>query len=86
MKEKIRVFRYKVNYWSDIECGRAVDSGYAFGTSMGDAADRIESVYTSADGDEYVIDLYIYEADGLEVGVLTDGIIADIAEEKCSLP
>lgn len=80
--KNINIFRYKVNYWDTIEEKDKIDYGFAYGKNMGDAVNRICSIYTPKDGKCEVIDMHIYEIDSYDVGILTDETINETREEE----
>jgi len=80
----IKIFRYKVHYWDEIEDSEATDYGFVSGFSIGDAVDRVESIYKKPDGDSLMTDIFIYEIESYDSGVLTDETIDEtrMTEEK----
>lgn len=80
--ENIKIFRYKIHYWDEIEDSETTDYGFVFGFSIGDAVDRVESIYKKPNGDSLMIDIFIYEIDAYECGVLTDDTIKETKDSE----
>ena len=78
----IKIFRYKVHYWDEIEDSEATDYGFVSGFSIGDAVDRVESIYKKPDGNGLMTDIFIYEIDTYECGVLTDDTIKETKDSE----
>ena len=82
--KNIKIFRYKTRYWDEIEEIEKTDFGFASGFTIGDAVDRIESIYKKPNNDSLMTDIFIYEVESYDSGVLTDETINEtrMAEEK----
>ena len=78
----IKVFRYKVKSWDVIEDKEITEYGFVFGLTTGDAVDRVESIYMKPNGISDMIDIYIYEIESYDRGVLTDGTIKETKEAE----
>lgn len=78
--KNIKIFRYKTHYWDEIEDSEATNYGFVFGFSIGDAVDRVESIYKKPNGDSLMTDIFIYEIDSYDCGILTDDTINETKE------
>lgn len=75
--ENIKIFRYKVHYLDEIDETEKVDYGFVAGLTIGDAVDRVESIYITPSGNSFMNDIFIYEIDSYDCGVLTDNTIKE---------
>lgn len=79
----IKIFRYKVTVWDSIEERNKEEYGFVAGLTIGDAVDRVESIYMHYD-ENYsdMEDIYIYEVDSYDCGVLTEETIKETMENN----
>lgn len=82
MLDKVRGFRYKAEYYSDIDNKTGKSGGFVFGESYSDAVEKVNSIFTKPDGTSDMMDIYIEEIDCYSVPVLEDDMIKDFFEEE----
>lgn len=80
--DNMKIFRYKTHCLDEIEEIQITEYGFVFGLSIGDAVDRVESIYKKPNGDSLMIDIFIYEVDSYDCGILTDNIIEETKETE----
>lgn len=75
-KIELFIYRYEATYYEEYE-GTLTDTGFACGTSMGDAVDRINALFTiPSTGVSQIISLKIWEVDDNN-GILNDVTIKE---------
>lgn len=75
------MFRYKIEWWSDIDNKVIHESGFVAADSFTKAAQILEQNCTASNGDCDLISLNIYELDHMN-GAITDGDLLGIIEEE----
>lgn len=81
----MRIFRFKIEWWSELDKKPITDTGFVAGKDNVDAVKNLIAYYTDPKkGDEDVIEYTISEVDNYNHGILFDSDIYEIqlAEKK----
>lgn len=79
----MRIFRFKIEWWSEIDEKVITDTGFIVGKDNADAVKNLIAYYTDPKkGDEDVIKYTISEVDNYNHGILFDSDIYEIQLEE----
>lgn len=79
----MRIFRFKIEWWSELDKKPITDTGFVVGKDNVDAVKNLIAYYSDPKkGDENVIIYTITEVDNYDHGIIYDSDIIDIVNKE----